>query len=235
MELQPSKANPHVSFFALTSHARTTPASSFPRSCSDGHYFHACVDICVCMCVLRMHECAVYVLQRVCGCAGLVCAFVRWNPTFQLLVCFALLLAAAAAVRTSKYHVVCIPPSLKLSSSIFGGHGATTVAHQLLPFVNGASVHARVCVLCFLLWGRTHSLKRGGRTLQRGQGDTNPHLLPQYFTSNRAATVATTAAVQQQYNSTSASNSALCDSHGAFVFYRCVQCSWDMFYTCNRS
>ena len=42
---------------------------------------------------------------------------------------------------------------------------------------DGASVWARVCVLCFL-WRQTHNLKRGpcARTLPREQGDTNPHL-----------------------------------------------------------
>ena len=43
--------NPHFSFLAPPSHARTTLASRFPRSCSDGHYYacmdhyFACVDI----------------------------------------------------------------------------------------------------------------------------------------------------------------------------------------------
>ena len=38
------------------------------------------------------------------------------------------------------------------------------------------------------------------------------------FESNRTVTVATTPALQQPYNSISALNSGLCDSHVAFVF-----------------
>ena len=50
--------------------------------------------------------------------------------------------------------------------------------------------------------------------LRRGQLDINPHLLPRDFKTNRAAMVTQ----QQRYNSTRASTSALCDSHGASVF-----------------
>ena len=50
--------------------------------------------------------------------------------------------------------------------------------------------------------------------LRWGQGDIN---LPRDFKSYRAATVTRTA-VQQQYNSTSASKSGLSGSHGTFVF-----------------
>ena len=119
------------------------------------------------------------------------------------------------------YHTV--PQALKLST--LGSHGTTTVAHQFLPLVtatDGESVCACVCVLCFL-WERTHHLKRGETTLRTGHGDTNPHLLPRDSKSNFAATVTTTAAVQRHYNSTSASNSGLCDSHCAFcVLYMCA-------------
>ena len=60
-------------------------------------------------------------VQGVCGMCTLVC----WNPTFQRFL-FALLTAAAA------YHVVCITPCLKLSSSLLcGSHGATPVAQHV--------------------------------------------------------------------------------------------------------
>ena len=57
----------------------------------------------------------------------------------------------------------------------------------------------------------------GGRAIQT--------TLPRDIKRNRAATVTATAAAQQQCNSTSASNSGLCDSHGAFCVRMCVQCS----------
>ena len=102
-----------------------------------------------------------------------------------------------------------ITPSLTLSSSPpCGSHGTIAVAHQVLPFVtgtDGASVHEHI--ISREVQGRC----AGGRTIQ-----TNTHFLG--ISCNRAATVTTTAAVQQQYNSTSASNSGLCDSHGASVF-----------------
>ena len=61
--------------------------------------------------------------------------------------------------------------------------------------------------------------------LRRGQDDIYP--------SNRAATVhTTTSAVQQQYNSTSASNSGVCDSRGDLVFVVCAV--FTMRYTCNH-
>ena len=156
-ELEPGKTmeNPRISFFFSTRDARTTLASSFPRSCSDGHYY-ACVDIayayvcCVCATCVRASS-----------------AYLCWNPICQLvfLLCCLLLLYVSCL-----YHTV--PQALKLFA--FCSHGSTTVAHQLLPFVtatDGASVCGGSCVLCFL-WERTHNLQRvegrceGGRAMQ---------------------------------------------------------------------
>ena len=144
------------------------------------HHYYACA-----VCVVRV---------GVCSCVR-VCAFVCWNPTFQLLY----LLSLPAATVT--YYVVCITPSLQLSSSLLCDSPRTTaVAHQALPFVtatDGASACACVHVLCFLR-GRTRNLKRGARMLRREQGNPNPHLPPRdlnqprsygYNNSSRAATV----------------------------------------------
>ena len=81
-ELGPSKSmpNPHVSFFALTNHATRQNNTRFNLSpflrrrtplCVYGHRLCVCV---LCMCYV------------VCGCAGLVCASMCWNPTFQLVL-----------------------------------------------------------------------------------------------------------------------------------------------------
>ena len=153
------------------------------------------------------------------------------SPQFQLFDAF-----CSACCCWCMYHVG-IMPSVKLSSSLLcGGHGTTAVEHQ--AFLRSRTVYqfarARASYVCYdnehIISREVQGCCKGSRAIQ-----THTYVLYRVFKSNRAATVATTAAVQQQYNSTSASNSALCDSHGAFVFYRCVQCSWDMFYTCNRS
>ena len=72
LELSNTMENPHISFFAPPSHSRTTLASSFPRSCSDGHcygcvnHYYACVDI------TYAYVCCVYVTSGCLrGCAGL--------------------------------------------------------------------------------------------------------------------------------------------------------------------
>ena len=103
---------------------------------------------------LRMRMCAVYVLRvDVCACVR-VCAFVCWHPTFQLFDFF-----CSGCCCCCTYHVVCITPAVKFSSSLScGSHGTTAVAHQVLPVVtatDGASSCACVCVLYFL-WERTH-------------------------------------------------------------------------------
>ena len=127
-------------------------------------------------------------------------------------------------------HVVCITLSLKLSSSpSVDSHGAATVAHQVLPYVtaaDGASVYACECVLCSV-WERRHNPKRSGRTLWRGQGNTNPHTyITGDFPSNRDARLRQ----QQRYNSSTtppapqslafmAATSRLCST---YMFRRCV-------------
>ena len=166
---------------------------------------------CLCVCVL----CVRYMWV----CAGVrVCAFVCWNPTIQvfLFFCFALFAAAVAAA------VLIMSVSRRPSTSQDLYFVVATVQQQshvkLFLLRRPRTVRQFVCVyvLCFLC-GRTNNIKRGGKILQRGQGDINPHLIPRDFKSNRAATV-TTAAVQQHYNNTSASSSGLRDSHDALVF-----------------
>ena len=130
VQLEPSKTmeNPHVSFLALPSHARTTPASSFPRSCS-GHYY-ACVDIAY-----------AYVLCISYVCAGLVCVYVWWDPTIQLLV---FCCSAACCCCSCTYHV-CITPSLTLSSSLLSAQPRYNSRASSSPFCDG---HGRCISLC---------------------------------------------------------------------------------------
>ena len=92
-ELEPGKTmeNPRISFFFSTRDARTTLASSFPRSCSDGHYY-ACVDI------AYAYVCCVSGTRvRVCGSVHLFAG----NPhlTFFVFCLLCLLMVAADAVR----------------------------------------------------------------------------------------------------------------------------------------
>ena len=139
----------------------------------------ACVRVC-CVCA----TCACALRVRVCVCAGLcVCVLERHISGFSFLFCMLLL------------YYVRIAPFLKLSSSLLcGGHGTTAVAHRALPFCGGFGrrICVYVCLPCF-----THTIKRDARMQRRGQGDTNPHLLPRDFKSNCAATA--TISVQQHH------------------------------------
>ena len=121
------------------------------------------------------------------------------------------------------YHTV--PQALKLSTLWQPRCNSSRTSSSSHCWGHGRSImRVRVKAMCPVdLGSRTHNREK--MMLRRGQGDIKPHLLPRDFKSNRAATVAATTAVQQQYNSTSASNPGVCDSLGAFRFIRCVRCS----------
>ena len=157
-----------------------------------------CVCVhCLCVCVLCVR----------------VCALVCWNPTFQLFRFF--FCSACCCCRCCAYHVVCIAPSLKLSSPRTlwwrslrcGSHGTTAIAHQVLPFVaatDGASVCVCVClcvcVSCFL-WERTHKSQERAwcKDAATGKhGDTNPPLTSPGFVK---ATAQPRLQQQQRYSS----------------------------------
>ena len=158
-------ANPHFRFFAPLSHARTTLASSFPHSHSNGHC-NACMDdTCVCGHCLRVCRCAV--------CAGL-CIFVL-EPHISA---FRFFFCSACCCCCCTYDV-CIIPSLKLSSFIpCDSHGSTAVAHQaFFPFVaatDGASVSACVRVL-FPMGTNTSSHQERCKDAANGAGQCKTH------------------------------------------------------------
>ena len=172
--------NPHFSFLAPPSHARRTLDSSFPCSCSDGHYcacvdhYYACVDHYYASVSLAYDYvcCVCQTCEGVCMCAGLCICVLELHIS-----AFFWLFSSARCCCTSH---VCITPTLNFSSSLLcHSHRTTAVAHQVLPFVtatDGASVYVCVRALCFL-WERANNLKRGARMLWRGQGDTNLHLV----------------------------------------------------------
>ena len=137
--------------------------------------------------------CACYLFYLwVCRCAGLcICAL---DPSFRLSDYF----CSACCCCSCTYHVCHTVPQaqalyfvaatvqqqshIKLSLSFVTATDGSSVVHACACYV-----HACVCVLR-LLWQRTHNLiKRGARMLRRGQGDTNPRLLPRDFNSNCAA------------------------------------------------
>ena len=67
--------------------------------------------------------------------------------------------------------------------------------------------------------------------MRRGQGDASLHSSPRDFISNSSGTV-TTAAVPQQYNRTSASNSGLVTATVLLCSYVCAAAD---IYTCSSS
>ena len=151
----------------------------------------------MCARTLLMRVCCVcYVCVCVCGGGLCLCVLEPHIFAFYFVLCFLLL-----------YHV-CVTPSLKLSSSLLcGSYGTTAVAHQALSFVaatDGASV--RACA-CHVSYRNEHIISREVQGCCAA-GRYKP-TLPRDFESKHAATVTTTAAVQQEYNITSGSNSGL--------------------------
>ena len=149
---------------------------------------------------VRGHCLCVFAVCATCACVwggGLcLCVLEPHIFAFYFVLCFLLL-----------YHV-CVTPSLKLSSSLLcGSYGTTAVAHQALSFVaatDGASV--RACA-CHVSYRNEHIISREVQGCCAA-GRYKP-TLPRDFESKHAATVTTTAAVQQEYNITSGSNSGL--------------------------
>ena len=118
----------------------------------------------------------------------------------------------------------------------------TAVEHQALPFVTATEGALCMCVFVprflFDLGNRNqHIISRQMQFIQcRAEGaERHRSTRPRDFKSSRAATVRTkrTAAVQQQFDSTCASNCGLCDSHGAFVFV-CVCSAQQKVHACNH-
>ena len=154
------------------------------------------VRVCVCaVCVLRVR------VRYVCVCACVrVCAFVCWNATFQV---FHFCSACCCCIMSVSH---------RSSSSQALYFVAATVQRQshieLFLFAagsDGASVCTCACHVSHILSREMQGCSAGGRAIQTHT----------YFLGISRATARPR--LQYQYNSTIASSSGLCESHGAFV------------------
>ena len=98
LESSMTMENPHVNFFRFCSDTPRQNNTRFKLS----PFLEQQTLLCVC------GHCLVYVccLCATClrGCAGLVCAYMCWNPTFQLVFFSLLLVAPAVRITSSVSH-----------------------------------------------------------------------------------------------------------------------------------